>query len=186
MVIHVDNGWSINCTDAGCSLWHHHSLAFLASHQGGVHGVLDPRTAPWQGCTTACCPARRARSQPSSGDLTPHGVLRDRKGVLVGRIANLRRPALRLSSPARSLGCIRAYLANRRATVVLSAPIPGFATRLELDGFNVRTGHDVMATLISQGEGGHRPHSLFRSAVSREIFRIMCEAFHGRGAAKRA
>jgi hypothetical protein len=79
MVIHVDNGWSIICTDAGCSLWHHHSLAFLASHQGGVHGVLDPRTAPWQGCTTACCPARRARSQPSSGDLMPHGVLRARK-----------------------------------------------------------------------------------------------------------
>jgi hypothetical protein len=71
-----------------------------------------------------------------------------RGGVLVGRIANLRRPALRLSSPARSLGCIRAYLANRRATVVLRAPIPGFATRLALDGFNVRTGHDVMATLI--------------------------------------
>jgi hypothetical protein len=109
-----------------------------------------------------------------------------RGGVLVGRIANLRRPALRLSSPARSLGCIRAYLANRRATVVLRAPIPGFATRLALDGFNVRTGHDVMATLISQGGGGHRPHSLFRSAVSREIIRIMCEAFHGRGAAMSA
>ena len=93
---------------------------------------------------------------PATGFPKPRPWALLRGGVLVGRIANLRRPALRLSSPARSLGCIRAYLANRRATVVLRAPIPGFATRLELDGFNVRTGHDVMATLISQSEGGHR------------------------------
>ncbi len=34
--------------------------------------------------------------------------------------------------------------------VVLGAPISGFAARLELDRCDVRTGHDVVATHVSQ------------------------------------